>query len=134
MQDRPWLSGPAELLRHGLGHLSEKSDVNRRLAFLSIDNAVEMMLRTYLGLPRRETGIHVSRAELKEMGESFPRLLERIEELAPDRLDGVDPTAVDHFHKLRNKLYHEGNGLTPERANWPHTPRSRRSCSKICLG
>jgi hypothetical protein len=53
----PWVSGPAEILRHGLSLLKHDSDTNRRLVMISIDNAVELMVKTYLGLPKRVTGL-----------------------------------------------------------------------------
>ena len=43
----PWASGPGEILRHGLHLLRKDNDVNRRLAMISIDNAVELMIKTY---------------------------------------------------------------------------------------
>jgi hypothetical protein len=46
--------------------LRTDSDVNRRLAMISVDNAVELMLKTYLGLPRRITGLAISRREYEE--------------------------------------------------------------------
>jgi hypothetical protein len=49
----PWASGPGEILRHGLDLLRKDSDTNRRLAMIAIDNAVELMIKTYLGLPKR---------------------------------------------------------------------------------
>ena len=51
-----WATGPAEILRHGVGVLKEETDSNRRLAMISIDNAVGLTIRTYLGLPKRVTG------------------------------------------------------------------------------
>ena len=39
---QPWISGPREILQHGLSLLHEDSDRNRRLALLSIDNSVEL--------------------------------------------------------------------------------------------
>jgi hypothetical protein len=53
---RPWASGPREILQHGINLLQKDTDTNRRLAMLSIDNAVELMVKTYLGLPKRATG------------------------------------------------------------------------------
>lgn len=50
---KPWASGPGEILRHGVGLLHSDTDANRRLAFLAIENAVEMMIKTYLALPHR---------------------------------------------------------------------------------
>jgi hypothetical protein len=111
----PWASGPAEILRHGLGLLKSESDTNRRLAMISIDNAVELMIKTYLGLPKRLTGLSISRKEYAEFSESFPALLDALERHAPAKLDGIDLGTIEWYHRLRNQLYHQGNGLTVER-------------------
>lgn len=115
MVQAPWASGPGEILQHGLSLLRRDSDVNRRLAMLSIDNSVELMVKTYLGLPRRVTGIALSRKDYQEMSESFPALLDALERYAADRLDGINLGEIEWFHRLRNELYHQGNGLTVER-------------------
>lgn len=69
----PWASGPGEILRHGLALLKKDSDSNRRLAMIAIDNAVELTIKTYLGLPKRVTGIGISRKDFQEISENFPR-------------------------------------------------------------
>jgi hypothetical protein len=108
----PWASGPAEILGHGLDLLVEDSDRNRRLAIIAIDNAVELTIKTYLGLPRRVTGLAISRKRFREIAESFPDLLDAIEEHASKKLAGIDLGEIEWYHRLRNQLYHEGNGLT----------------------
>jgi hypothetical protein len=110
-RNQPWASGPAEILQHGINLLKTDTDANRRLAMLSIDNAVELMVKTYLGLPKRVTGLRISRADLAEINESFPRLLDALEQHASDKLDGIDLGEIDWYHRLRNELYHQGNGL-----------------------
>jgi hypothetical protein len=115
MTNQPWASGPGEILQHGLSLLQKDSDKNRRLALLSIDNSVELMLKTYLSLPKRVTNISVSRKEFAEISESFPRLLDAIEQHAVDKLVGIDLGEIEWYHRLRNELYHQGNGLTVER-------------------
>ena len=40
---------------------------------ISMDNAVELMVRTYIGLPKRIPVLSITRKELQEVGESFPR-------------------------------------------------------------
>lgn len=112
---QPWASGPGEILRHGLSLLSRDSDTNRRLALIAIDNAVELMIKTFLGLPKRITGLSIPRREYQEMAESFPALLDGLERHAEARLAGVDLGAIEWYHRLRNQLYHQGNGLTVER-------------------
>ncbi|MEQ9109115.1 MAG: hypothetical protein RLN84_00995 [Rhodospirillaceae bacterium] len=115
MPGQPWASGPREILQHGLSLLRDPTDKNRRLALLSIDNAVELTVKTYLGLPKRLSGIHVPRREYTEMSESFPKLIDGLETHAEDRLDGIDLGEIEWFHRLRNQLYHQGNGLTVDK-------------------
>jgi hypothetical protein len=113
--ESPWASGPGEILRHGLDLLRRDSDTNRRLAMISIDNSVELMIKTYLGLPKRLSGLEISRREYAEVSESFPALLDALEKYAAEKLDGVDLGTIEWYHRLRNELYHQGNGLTVER-------------------
>lgn len=111
----PWASGPAEILKHGLQLLQKDNDTNRRLAMISIDNAVELTIKTYLGLPKRVTNLNISRSEYQGFAESFPKLLDALETYASDKLDGIDLGEIEWYHRLRNQLYHQGNGLTVER-------------------
>jgi hypothetical protein len=111
----PWASGPGEILRHGLSLLKKDSDTNRRLAMISIANAVELMIKTYLGLPKRITGRTITRKEFLGISENFPALIDGLEQHAPDKLDGIDLGTIEWYHRLRNELYHQGNGLTVER-------------------
>ena len=115
MSRQPWASGPSEILQHGLALLHKDSDKNRRLAFLSIDNAVELTIKTYLSLPQRVTGIKLSRSKFSEISESFPLLLDALEEYASPKLSGIDLGEIEWYHRLRNQLYHQGNGLTVDR-------------------
>jgi hypothetical protein len=114
MAKSPWSSGPGEILQHGFSLLRKDSDTNRRLAMLSIDNAVELMIKTYLGLPKRVTGLNISRAKYAEFSESFPKLLDAMDEFASDKAAGIDLGEIEWYHRLRNQLYHQGNGLTVE--------------------
>ena len=114
-KNQPWASGPGEILQHGVNLLQKDTDTNRRLAMLSIDNAVELMIKTYLGLPKRINGLSLSRKEFNDISESFPKLLEALEEHAGTKLEGIEPGFIEWYHRLRNQLYHEGNGLTVEK-------------------
>ncbi len=113
----PWASGPGEILRHGLSLLKDDSDTNRRLAMICIDNSVELMIKTFLGLPERISGIKVPRKKYAELSESFPKLLDGLEEFASEKIEGIDLGEIEWYHRLRNELYHQGNGLTVERNN-----------------
>lgn len=113
---KPWVSGPKELLNHGLLHLDLDTDFDSRMAMISIDNAVELMIKTYLGLPKRITKIeNLSRKKYEEITNSFPNLMDGLEEFASDKLTGIELGDIEWFHRLRNQLYHDGNGITVEK-------------------
>lgn len=114
---RPWTEGPRELIQHAVDHLSLGGDFDRRIAMISIDNAVELVIKTYLGLPVRARGSRgPSRSRLEQASQSFPALLDLLERHAADRLEGLGLDDIEWYHRLRNQLYHEGNGITVERA------------------
>jgi hypothetical protein len=70
------------------------------------------MAKVYLGLPRRVIGFQIGREKYRDMSESFPKLFDALEEYAADKLDGIDLSQNEWYHRLRNELYHQGNGLT----------------------
>lgn len=115
MNEPLWATGPGEILRHGIQLLETDSDKNRRLAMIAIDNSVELMLKTYVSIPERVTGLTIPRKERDEICGGFPQLLDGVEKYAADKLVGINLGEVEWFHRLRNELYHQGNGLTVER-------------------
>lgn len=111
----PWASGPREILEHAK-HLilTSPTDASRRIGVILVDNAVELTMSVYLGLPRRTNGLSLQRKQIEEMTFNFSKLLEGLETHAPEALDGINLGIVEWYHRLRNQLYHEGNGLTVE--------------------
>ena len=59
--DKTWASGAIELLRHADSHIHLDTAFDKRIAFISIDNAVETLMRTFLSLPFSKSKIKVSR-------------------------------------------------------------------------
>ncbi|GBC61811.1 hypothetical protein DENIS_2773 [Desulfonema ishimotonii] len=116
MIEKPWIAGPKELLVHGLQHLDLNSDFDNRIAMISIDNSVELMIKTYLGLPKRISKIEgITRKKFEEMTSNFPNLLDGLEEFGNGKLNGIDLGDIEWFHRVRNQLYHDGNGITVEK-------------------
>lgn len=107
-----WASGAIELLDHADSHISSDSAFDRRIAFISVDNAVETMIRTFLSLPSRKSGIRVSRKEFDTAENSFPKLVALLWSHVAKRLAGIDGSDIEHYHRIRNKLYHDGTGLS----------------------
>jgi len=113
----PWTDGPRELIQHAVDHLDLGADFDRRVAMISIDNAVELTIKTYLGLPERARGSKgPGRKELEAASESFPSLLDLLEKYASQWIVGLSLDDIEWYHRLRNQLYHSGNGITVEMA------------------
>jgi hypothetical protein len=113
----PWAAGPAELLQHGIILINEESESKRRIAMILIDNAAELIMQTFLTLPKRLNGLDISRKERDEICSNFPSLLDGVEKYAEAKIVGLDLGEFEWFHRLRNELYHQGNGLTVEKRN-----------------
>lgn len=107
-----WASGASELLRHADSHINLNSAFDKRIAFISIDNCVENIVRTFLSLPPKKSGIKVKKQELDEAGNSFPKLLSLLFNYTSEKLVGIDEADIEHYHRIRNTLYHNGTGLS----------------------
>jgi hypothetical protein len=110
---KPWVSGPKELLEHAVVHMLQGNAFDYRIALISIDNAVELAVKVFLGLPERARGAPgPGRRELEQASQSFPDMLDLLEKHAPDKIVGFDLGDIEWYHRLRNDLYHNGNGIT----------------------
>lgn len=107
-----WASGAIELLKHADSHIDLSTAFDKRIAFISIDNCVETIIRTYISLPNAKSGIKVKKQELDEAGNGFPQLLSLLFKYTPEKLVGIDAVDIEHYHRIRNKLYHDGTGLS----------------------
>lgn len=109
----PWQSGATELIEKAIDHLHQGTDGDQRVAFLLLDVGVETLFRTFLLLPVKVTKTKWSFADRKRAAEgSFHDVVEGIENAAADRLKGINLVRVEYYHGVRNKLYHEGSGIT----------------------
>jgi hypothetical protein len=123
-----WASGAIELLRHADSHINLETAFDGRVAFISIDNAVETMMRTFLSLPSSKSGTKVPRKELEAVENSFPGLTALLWKHVAKKLTGIDDADIEHYHRIRKKLYHEGTGLF-ERRCWPRV--SKVHCEEV---
>jgi len=113
--EETWASGPTELLRHADSHIQLDTAFDSRIAFISVDNSVETSIRTFLLLPEKISGIKFQRKEVDEAGNSFPNMVDLVFSKARSRLAGLDDGDIEHYHRIRNQLYHNGTGLGVDR-------------------
>lgn len=111
--DKPWIDGPKELMMHAAEHLNSKSDFDRRIAFISIDNAVELSIKTFLSLPKRIRKVDgPKRQEVTDAENSFPASIDLLEKYFANKVSDISLEDIEWYHRIRNQLYHAGNGVT----------------------
>jgi len=111
--EKTWASGAVELFNHAYTHMHENSAFDKRIAFISVDNAVELIIKTYLKLPKKFfSGSKPSRTEIEQAANSFTEYLDLITKYNDGKLSGIDPGDIEHYHRIRNQLYHDGTGLS----------------------
>ena len=113
MAEKIWTKGLKELLNHGIEHLDRGNNFDLRIAMISIDNAVELAMKTYFAKNKRV--LNIARKNFKTTRNvAFPKLLETFTNFAPDKISKEELDKIEYFHIIRNNLYHEGNGFTVE--------------------
>jgi len=108
------MDGPLELLNHAVGHLELGSSFDNRIAMISVDVAVESMIKSYLTMPSSVRGTkHVSREEYEKITKSFHSLLIGLIAHVPNKkLYTTEISEIEWYHKIRNELYHSGTDVT----------------------
>lgn len=109
-----WASSPAEILQHVFELLETNKESSKRISMILIDAAVELIIKTYLCLPKRITTISLSKQQYNQISDNFTLLLNTLEDKAQEKLTGMNLGEIEYYHRLRNRLYHEGIGLTIE--------------------
>jgi hypothetical protein len=111
--EHPWQHGPSELISYAVEHMHRPSDFDQRVAFLLLDVGVETLFKVYLSLPGHLTGTDLPFKERREAVEgNFHQLLEGVSKAAGASLSSTALDHVRYYHNLRNRLYHEGDGIT----------------------
>jgi len=117
MKSKPWMEGPLELLNHAIGHLELESGFDNRIAMISVDVAVESMIKSYLTMPATERGTkHVSREEYQKITKSFHSLLLGLVAHIPNKKRYQEEISdIEWYHTIRNELYHSGIDVTVDK-------------------
>ena len=109
----PWQVGPTELIEFALERMHLGEDFDRRLAFLILDVGVETLFKTYLTLPDGVTQFQIKRSErYAAVDGNFHELLRGVQGANPKKASAVNFAYIEHYHNLRNTLYHQGNQVT----------------------
>jgi hypothetical protein len=118
--EHPWQQSPAEMLSFAIENLHDpirNKDISNLISFLIFDVSIETLFKVYLMLPVEVTKVKVSyqkRCEAIKGG--FSGLVKCIEECAGEILTDVNLAHIQHYHRIRNKLYHGSSATTIDSA------------------
>ena len=107
-----WASGAIELLDHADKHIFGNSAFDKRIAYISIDCAIETSFRIFISLPFQKSAIKIPYKEIEEAGTSFSKIKALAYRYASKQLSGVDESDIEYYHRIRNQLYHNGTGFS----------------------
>jgi len=112
----PWAVSAFELLVHAEGHYREFADIDRRLAVIGFDNAIESAITTYLSLKpiQRDAREYDGKDVQMWLRDHTTKLGFFYEELDRRQMPHEIPEAeLRWFHQVRNDVYHSGIGGIP---------------------
>lgn len=106
-----WHKAPVKIVLEAIKHANNKNEEEHLIAFLLLDVGAEMLFKTYLGLPKKITGATTSEDERFNITcKGFHDVVEGVKN-SRQGISVKDLARVEFFHGIRNKLYHQGNGL-----------------------
>lgn len=117
IQLKPWARGPYELIKHADGHLKEAGDIDRRLALIGFDKAIEVCIDVFLRLhPKLRHGYEIANEDVERALRNYHTRIEFLDSYVAQQSIQLDVSVevVVWYHSLRNELYHSGNGMVPE--------------------
>ena len=115
---KPWAYGPFEVVMHAEMHYQEGEDLDRRIAMIGFDNAIEVAITTYLNLhPIQRGNRQYTKADVESWLQNFHTKTDFF--FAECQSRSTTPLAkkdeIVWFHEVRNGQYHNGGAAIPQR-------------------
>lgn len=115
---KPWAYGPFEVLMHAEMHYRNGEDLDRRIAMIGFDNAIEVAITTYLSLHPIQRGNRTyAKTDVEGWLQNFHTKVDCF--FAECQQRSVAPNAqkdeIVWFHDVRNGQYHNGGAAVPQR-------------------
>lgn len=115
---KPWAYGPFEVLMHAEIHYRAGEDLDRRIAMIGFDNAIEVAITTYLNLHPIQRGNRAyQNVDVERWLKNFHSKADFFFDECQTR--GITAAAQKDelvwFHEVRNGQYHNGGAAIPQR-------------------
>ena len=113
----PWALGPFEILLHAEMHYRNADDLDRRIAIVGFDNAIELAIQTYLSLhPIQRQNRTYLKADVEKWLNNFHSKIDFfINEVTTRGIPIVcNQATFIWYHEVRNGQYHAGGATIPQ--------------------
>jgi hypothetical protein len=115
---KPWAYGPFEVLMHAEIHYRDGEDMDRRIAMIGFDNAIEVAITTYLNLhPIHRGNRSYPQSDIEGWLKNFHTKADFF--FIECQVRAVTPSTkkdeIVWFHGVRNEQYHNGGAVIPQR-------------------
>jgi hypothetical protein len=113
----PWALGPFEIILHAEMHYRDGDDLDRRIAIVGFDNAIELAIHTYLSLhPIQRQNRSYLTTDVERWLYNFHSKVEFfVNEVTIRGLPIVcDRAKFIWYHDVRNGQYHVGGATIPQ--------------------
>lgn len=115
---KPWAYGPFEVLMHAEIHYQQGEDLDRRIAMIGFDNAIEVAITTYLNLHPIQRGNRTyGRVDVDAWLQNFHTKADFFfaECVSRSIAHSARKDKIVWFHDVRNGQYHSGGAAIPQR-------------------
>ncbi len=115
---KPWAYGPFEVLMHAEMHYQQFEDMDRRIAMIGFDNAIEVAITTYLNLHPIQRGNRTyAGADVVAWLQNFHTKADFFfaECVSRSIASSAKKDEIIWFHEVRNGQYHIGGAAIPQR-------------------
>lgn len=112
----PWANGPFELIVHAESHFQAGEDLDRSIALIGFDNAIEVAITTYLTLnPIQRGGRTYARSDVDKWTKDYHTKLNFLESEIDLRNTSwaIEKPYIIWVHDQRNEQYHGGRKGVP---------------------
>jgi hypothetical protein len=111
---KTWQIFPTQLILHALSHAEKNTDFDKLVAYLTLDVGVEMTIKTFLEKYHYRIWNDLKK-EVQKSGRDI-RFCDIVEAVGKTNINiqGIDIADANHYHNLRNDLYHKGGFPPPE--------------------
>lgn len=116
--DHPWQVTPSNLIAYGIEHSKKQDEFSRQIALLLLDVGIETLFKVYLllgeDITHAKTKFNIRK---KAASGNFYQLVEGVKESISTDIEEGDFSKIMYFHSVRNKVYHQGDGVIPAKVN-----------------